>query len=151
MSEDNLISRQSTTLPKDKIVYRAILNNKHVDEGRGLVELDPFLLRTFPEKDEPEKGISLTFSIEACLEKFQHRTKPIDFIVSLTVGQILNVGIRQDLDIYVSNDPNHPQIMGLPCPRTQNTELRRAAGLLAKPCQIINICSWRALNNFYKF
>jgi hypothetical protein len=138
ISESNSIPQQSVPLSCDKIVYRAVKNSWYMEDTKELL-FNAFLLRDNLDKENkpPEVKLSLAFEEGKCYELYKKSQR----VALITVEQIQNIGKHEGLDLSVElnpNKPDHPQIVGLPCPIKDKDRARRVGSLLAEQCKIID-------------
>jgi hypothetical protein len=95
------------------------------------------LVHNLDKNKPPEVKLSLAFEERKCYELYK-KSKQSGYI---TVEQIQNIGKQEGLDLSVElnpDKPDHPQIVGLPCPIKDRDRARRIGGLLAEKCIIID-------------
>ncbi|MEH2113032.1 hypothetical protein [Nostoc sp.] len=117
---------QFRSLPKDAVIYRALLRKQWVDEDTGRVKADAYFLRAL------ESGLSVNLATVCSPEQCAGLFRKCYGIASLEVGDVRKIGLDVEQD-----SANHANIIGLPHREDYLAEAERLAGLLAKQSHIV--------------
>ncbi len=117
---------QFALLPKDEVVYRALLRKQWIDEDTSRVKADAYFLRA------SEPGLSVNLASVCSPQQCAGLFRKCYGVASLKVEHVREIGLDVKQDSV-----NHANIVGLPH-REENLALsERLAGLLAKRSQIV--------------
>ncbi len=117
---------QFELLPKDAVVYRALLRKQWISEDTGRVKADAYFLRA------TEPGLSVNLASVCSPEQCARLFRKCYGVASLEVGRVREIGLDVEQD-----SANHANIIGLPYQEDNLAKAERLAGLLAKCSHVV--------------